>query len=71
MTDGRDMYSWIFRHRLRLRPLYAEEPEPGIENPASRTRPALTAQGTGGRPAPGQLVRRARYVILAPMPRRR
>lgn len=59
-ADSQSMHSWVFRNRARLRLIYG---------PASLQDPP--APGRGARAIPrqaGRVLRRARYVLLMPMP---
>ena len=62
------MHAWVFRNRARLRLIYGPAPAP-------LPLPALPAAAPAGLRPPvpkdaGTVQRRARYVVLKPMPRR-
>ena len=78
------MLSWVFRHRARLGVIYGlTAPEPGLPTTDAQPsdgepqppRPAEEPVGDRGEPVPvgaevkpGHWARRARYVLLRPMP---
>ncbi|MCA8979039.1 MAG: hypothetical protein H6831_12745 [Planctomycetes bacterium] len=73
------MHAWIFRHRKRLSAVFGmvtgeawefEADELDDEPPARPQTPAPRCNNRLGIP-PGGLARRGRYVVLAPMARRR
>jgi hypothetical protein len=63
-SEAQGMHSWIFRNRARLRVIYGSPPiaPVAIEPPA----PFVAPQQKDA----GQVLRRSRYVLLVPMPRR-
>jgi hypothetical protein len=74
------MHAWVFRNRARLRLIYGAAPPPALPAPEPELdlgrdpdllRPEIDASTTPS-DAPsvaGLVLRRARYVVLRPMPR--
>jgi|LWDU01.1.fsa_nt_gi hypothetical protein len=72
LDEGSSMYSWIFRHRARLRALYgpAQQHLEPVGKSAEMEDDAESEKPGKPRLAPGTVVRRDRWVLVAPMPRR-
>lgn len=79
-ADSVSMHAWIFRHRKRLSAVFGMVTGESWEfrcdeeqRAAVRERPVTPAPRCNNRLGipPGELARRGRYVVLAPMARRR
>jgi len=72
LAEGPCMYSWLYRNRARLGVIY------GMSSPAPLALEASPGAGSlegcrapaGLPPGAGSVLRRQRYVLLKPMPRR-
>jgi hypothetical protein len=61
------VHSWVFRHRVRLRVIFgAVRPDPSA---AAGVRGYQAPKRPSGGATPGTVLRRARYVLVYPMPR--